>query len=167
MIHHSPPGMEAHRMHFHGWFHDADSLVYLIPCLTHRESHLTYYLLTLKKNTHHESCVSVCSFMSDSLRPRGLYPTRLLRPWDAPGKNTGVGCHFHLQGIFSAQRLKPSLLLLLHWQTDFFFLAPEVPASQVLFGGKMRTSAWETASRIALRSCSKEAGRKSVYTCFW
>ena len=49
MIHHSPPGMEAHRMHFHGWFHDADSLVYLIPCLTHRESHLTYYLLTLKK----------------------------------------------------------------------------------------------------------------------
>ena len=30
---------------------------------------------------------------SDSLRPHGLQPTRLLRPWDFPGKNTGVGCH--------------------------------------------------------------------------
>ena len=35
--------------------------------------------------------------MSDSLQPHGLQPTRLLRPWDSPGKNTGVGCHFLLQ----------------------------------------------------------------------
>ena len=35
--------------------------------------------------------------MSDSVRPYGLQPTRLLRPWDSPGKNTGVGCHFLLQ----------------------------------------------------------------------
>ena len=34
---------------------------------------------------------------SDSLRPRELQPTRLLHPWDSPGKNTGVGCHFLLQ----------------------------------------------------------------------
>ena len=34
-----------------------------------------------------------CSVMSDSLQPRGLYPTRLLCPWDFPGKSTGVGCH--------------------------------------------------------------------------
>ena len=31
--------------------------------------------------------------MSDSLRPQGLQPTRLLHPWDFPGKSTGVGCH--------------------------------------------------------------------------
>ena len=31
--------------------------------------------------------------MSDSSRPRGLQPTRLLRPWDFPSKSTGVGCH--------------------------------------------------------------------------
>ena len=31
--------------------------------------------------------------MSDSSRPHGLLPTRLLRPWDFPGKSTGVGCH--------------------------------------------------------------------------
>ena len=35
--------------------------------------------------------------VSDSLWPRGLQPTRLLRPWDSPGKSTGVGCHFLLQ----------------------------------------------------------------------
>ena len=35
--------------------------------------------------------------MSDSVRPHGLQPTGLLRPWDSPGKNTGVGCHFLLQ----------------------------------------------------------------------
>ena len=31
--------------------------------------------------------------MSDSSRPHGLQPTRLLHPWDFPGKSTGVGCH--------------------------------------------------------------------------
>ena len=39
-----------------------------------------------------------CSVVSDSLRPHGLWPTRLLCPWDFQGKNTGVGCHFLLQG---------------------------------------------------------------------
>ena len=35
--------------------------------------------------------------MSNSLRPHRRQPTRLPRPWDSPGKNTGVGCHFLLQ----------------------------------------------------------------------
>ena len=35
--------------------------------------------------------------MSDSVRPHELQPTRLPRPWDSQGKNTGVGCHFLLQ----------------------------------------------------------------------
>ena len=35
--------------------------------------------------------------MSDSLRPHRGQPTRLRHPWDSPGKNTGVGCHFLLQ----------------------------------------------------------------------
>ena len=33
------------------------------------------------------------SVVSSSLRPHGLQPTRPLRPWDFPGKSTGVGCH--------------------------------------------------------------------------
>ena len=40
---------------------------------------------------------------SNSLQPRGLWPTRLLCPWDSPGKNTGVGCYVLLQGIFPTQ----------------------------------------------------------------
>ena len=35
--------------------------------------------------------------MSDSVQPHRQQPTRLLCPWDSPGKNTGVGCHFRLQ----------------------------------------------------------------------
>ena len=53
--------------------------------------------------------------MFDSLRPHGLFPIRLLCPWVFPGKNTGMGCHFLLQGIFLAQG---SNLHLLHWQAD-------------------------------------------------
>ena len=37
--------------------------------------------------------------MSDSVRPQRRQPSRLPRPWDSPGKNTGVGCHFLLQCI--------------------------------------------------------------------
>ena len=36
------------------------------------------------------------SVMSNSWRPHGLQPTRLLHPWDFPGKSTGVGCHCHI-----------------------------------------------------------------------
>ena len=45
-------------------------------------------------------CVSR-SVVSSSLRPHGVQPTRLLRPWDFPGQNTGVGCHFLLQNQLS------------------------------------------------------------------
>ena len=41
---------------------------------------------------------------------------RFLCPWDSPGKNTGVGCHFLLQGIFPTQGSNLCLLCLLHWQ---------------------------------------------------
>ena len=38
-----------------------------------------------------------------------MSPARLHHPWDSPGKNTGVGCHFLLQGIFPTQGSKPGL----------------------------------------------------------
>ena len=44
------------------------------------------------------------------LWPHGLWPARLLCPRDFPGKNTGMRCHFLLQGIFPTQGLNPSLL---------------------------------------------------------
>ena len=57
-------------------------------------------------------CVFSHSVMSDSLRPHGLYPARLLRPLHFPGKNTGVGCHFLLQGTFPTQGLNPGFAAL-------------------------------------------------------
>ena len=45
--------------------------------------------------------VKTChSVVSDSSRPQGLLPTRLLCPWNCSGKTIGVGCHSLLQGIF-------------------------------------------------------------------
>ena len=61
------------------------------------------------------------SVVLDSLWPHGLWPTRLLRPWDSSGKNTGVGCHILLQEIFLTQGLNSGLLdcriILYHWTT--------------------------------------------------
>ena len=42
-------------------------------------------------------CCCVASVVPDSVRPHRPQPTRLPRPWDSPGKNTGMGCHFLLQ----------------------------------------------------------------------
>ena len=42
-------------------------------------------------------CCEVSSVVSDSVQPHRQQPTRLFHPWDSPGKNTGVGCHFLLQ----------------------------------------------------------------------
>ena len=61
-----------------------------------------------------------CSVVSSSVRPHGLWPARLLCPWNFPGKNTRVGCHFLLQGLFLTQG---SNLLLLHWQIDSLSLS--------------------------------------------
>ena len=57
--------------------------------------------------------------MSNSLRPHGLQHTRLLCPWDSPDKNTGVGCHALLQGIFPTQGW--NLCLMSPALTDGFF----------------------------------------------
>ena len=56
------------------------------------------------------------SVASDSLRP--------LCPWNFPGRNTGAGCHFLLQGIFLTQGLSPRLLCLLCWQVDSLLSEP-------------------------------------------
>ena len=45
--------------------------------------------------------------VSNSLQPYGLQPTRLLCPWDSPDKNTGVGCHFLLQGDLPDPGIEP------------------------------------------------------------
>ena len=76
---------------------------------------------------------SLVSVMSDSLSPHGQKPTRLLCPWDSPGKNTGGGCHALLQGIFPTQGSNLHLL------------------SPALAGGFFTTSAtWEALAKIVI-----------------
>ena len=52
---------------------------------------------SLNKGMSEHRYAAAAKSLSDSVRPHGLQPTRFLRPWDSPGKNTGVGCHFLLQ----------------------------------------------------------------------
>ena len=76
---------------------------------------------------HSWQCVCVCAKSLQScwtLRPHGLQSTRLLCPWDSLDKNTGVGCHALLQGIFPKQESNSSLLCLLCWQAGSLPLVP-------------------------------------------
>ena len=56
---------------------------------------------SLWSNSHIHTCCCCCccitSVVSDFVRPHRWQPTKLCHPWDSPGKNTGVGCHFLLQ----------------------------------------------------------------------
>ena len=58
-----------------------------------------------------------------TLQPYRPQPARFLCPWDSPGKNTRVGCHFLLQGIFPTQGLNPHLLCLLHCNRILYSLS--------------------------------------------
>ena len=69
-----------------------------------------FFLLT-------QSCPTLCNPMDCSC------PHRLLCPWDFPGKNTEVGCHFLLQGIFLAQGSKPCFFCLLHFRQILYPLS--------------------------------------------
>ena len=94
--------------------------------LTERYSVPGTLLLTTCVELCHTCHVCVCarSVMSNSLQPHGLQPIRFLCPWDFPGKNTGVGCHFLLHGIFPTRGSNPRLLSLLRWQVGSLPLVP-------------------------------------------
>ena len=64
-------------------------------------------------------CLSLS--LSDSLQPHGLQSTRFLCPWNSPGKNTGVGCHVLLQGIFPIQRANLCLSGPLHCRRVLYY----------------------------------------------
>ena len=77
--------------------------------------------------------------MSDSLGSHGLEPSRLLCPWDSPGKNTGVDCHAIPQGNLPDLRIELGSLAL---QADFLLSGPPGKSSEKYFlkGGKKN---WE------------------------
>ena len=63
--------------------------------------HLFIWLLVIYIFSLEECLKSNCSVVSNFLRPYGLQPTRLLHPWNFPGKSTGMGCHFLLFSSYS------------------------------------------------------------------
>ena len=66
---------------------------------------------------------------------------RFFCPWDFPGKNTGVGCHFLLQGILPTQELN---LRLLHWQAGSLLFSPR---------GKLKLEDAAAVAAKSLQSC--------------
>ena len=70
--------------------------------------------------------------MSDSVRPHRWQPTRLPHPWDSPGKNTGVGCHFLLQcmKVKSEREVAQSCLTLSNHMTAAYQAPPSMGFSR-------------------------------------
>ena len=100
--------------------------------------------------------------MFDSLRPCGLQSARLLSPWDSPGKNTGVGCHVLLQGIFPTQGSNPGLL---HCRQTLYPLSHQGSQTKIMDLRTLQTpyfipigcvncsSVWITSWFASVRNC--------------
>ena len=69
-------------------------------------------------------------------------PARVICPWDSSGKNTGVGCHALLQGIFLTQGSNLHLLCLLHWQAGCLPPAPPGSHWHPVAGDYPKSRAW-------------------------
>ena len=81
-------------------------------------------------------------------------------PWDFSGKNTGVDCHFLLQGIFLSHESKPCLL---HWQTDSLLSEPpRKPSIAVRGGNKIAFSVYTFGIPIILTDHSLQFSRSVV-----
>ena len=98
--------------------------------------------------------VHVYLVVSNSLWPHGLWPTRLFWPWNFPGKNTELSCHFLLQGIFLTQGLNLSILCLLHCR----FFTTEPPGKPIVIDTWMALN----AMRLAEVTQNRTVGGKTV-----
>ena len=108
-----------------------------------------------------QKCPTLCN-------PTDFATRRLLCPWDYPGKNTGVGCYFLLQGIFLIQGLNLHLPCLLHWQVDFFFFfTTELPGKPTdLTSSKYKICAAHAISQQPLNSEQRVWVNTSEYLAF-
>ena len=100
----------------------------------------------------------------DSLRPRELQPTSLLHSWDFPGENTGVCCHFLLQGICLTQGSKLCPLSLLHWQVGSLTLEPPgklITACHLEFDYK-RAKQGADSTRAVVTAVNKAWGQDEI-----
>ena len=105
------------------------------------------------------------SVMSDSLQPHGLQPARLLCPWTSPDKNTGVGSHSLLQGIFPTQG---SNLGLLHCRQILYHLSHQGSYIYLIRSGfyLLNPYAYLASPPGAVFLKGKEPNSFSVPACF-
>ena len=93
-----------------GWTGCIDTELSIIINIPHQSKILKIEELMVCSGGRWEVWSVNLSVASNSLRSHTLQPARLLCPWNFPGKNTGVGCHSLLQGIFLTQGSNPGLL---------------------------------------------------------
>ena len=74
-----------------------DAMIFVFWMLNFKPAFPLSYFTFIKRLFSSSSHAAAASVVFDSVRPHRWQPTRLLHPWDSPGKNTGVGCHFLLQ----------------------------------------------------------------------
>ena len=79
--------------------------------MTYRSLTASFLTNNILSGTFSSSTVGheIRSVMSNSLQPHGLWPARLICPWNSPGQNTGEDSHSLLQGIFPTQGSNPGL----------------------------------------------------------
>ena len=109
--HHEYSGLISFRIDWFDLFAVQGTLKSLLQHHNEKSSILWCSAFFMVQLSHCRSVSISRSVVSDSLLSHGLWPTMLLCPWNSPGKNTGVGCHFLLQGIFPTQGLN---LIFLH-----------------------------------------------------
>ena len=104
-----------------------------LDCLTQVSLHFSINLLiTMFLSWEHHCCLLFQSLSPvNLLQLNGVQPTRLLCPWNFPGKNTGVGCHILLQGIFPTQGSNLCFL-----PSGFFATEPPGKPRNIITSGK-------------------------------
>ena len=112
-------------------------------------------------------CVcQVALVVSDSLQCYGLYSVPGSCLWDSPGKNTEVGCHILLQGIFPTQESNLRLLCLLHWQAGSLPLAPPgKPSCPLALVGLPRVGHLAEAGPEPFRKILLKCDREREFLC--
>ena len=104
-------------------------------------------------------CCCYCLFAKlcpTLLLPHGPWPARVLCPWDFPGKNMGMGCHFLLQGIFPTQGLNSGLL---HWQVTSSTLSHHIKISSILTNSYLK--------QPTFTQCRLSINREKIINFYW
>ena len=104
------------------------------------------------------------SVMSNSQRPHGLQPTRLLHPWDFPGKSTGVGCHCLLHMLLShSQNIK---LLIHHHSYSWRKISSQLCDDQWKHLNELLNIYYLLIEVLGLKLRYKQAFKQSIFIYF-